>query len=311
MYDNLIRYFKDRIKSNYDLTFLNTLKIMSQAKYFIDAESADDLQMILKLASQDKFPFLIIGGGSNIAFNSPYYELLVIRNKYIKKEIVTEDDDYCYLKISSGYPISRLVKETTEIGLSGFEYHMGLPGTLGGAIYMNSKWTKPVSYLGDNLVEADILTKAGGFKKVPASYFKFEYGYSYLQETGEIFLSGVFKLRKEDPVVLKKRAQESLDYRKNTHPYGVPTGGCFFKNISLEEMSKNGFTTTSAGSLIDKCGLKGYRIGSFVVSTKHANFIINEGDGKPEDLRKLISYVKETVFKNFKVLLKEEVLQIV
>lgn len=310
MYDNLIKYFKERVKKDFSLTLLNTLKIKSVAKYFLDAQSAQDLQNILKLASRDKFPYFILGGGSNIAFNQDYYDLLVVRNKFIKKEVLKEDNNYCYINISSGYPVSRLVKELIELGLSGFEYHLGLPGTLGGAIFMNSKWTNPVSYIGDNLVEAYILTKDGEIKTVSSSYFKFSYGYSYLQETGEVFLSGVFKLKKEDPLILKKRAQESLEYRKNTQPYAVSTGGCFFKNLSLEEKEKHGLPTTSAGYLIDKCGLKGIKIGSFKVSEKHANFIINEGDGDPSDLRKLISYIKDAVYKKFGIKLKEEVLQI-
>jgi UDP-N-acetylmuramate dehydrogenase len=305
----LIR-FKDKIKENFDLTPFSTLKIVSSARYYLELSSKQELLDFFKLVAEHRFKYFILGGGSNIAFTKDHYDMVFIRNRYIFKEVIEENNDFSLLKISSGYPISLIVKETIQEGLSGFEYHMGLPGSLGGAIYMNSKWTKPVSYIGDNLVSSEIITKKGVLKNVAASYFNFSYGYSALQDTKDFFLSGVFKLKKEDPEVLKRIAEASLVYRKETQPYGVSTGGCFFKNIEEIDRLNNNLPTSSAGYLIDKCGLKNYRVGNFVVSSKHANFIINEGAGHPKDLQKLIKYVKEQVKARFGVELKEEVLKI-
>ncbi len=172
---------------------------------------------------------------------------------------------------------------------------------------MNSKWTTPLNYIGDHLIFAHILDKDGNIKKVTRDYFNFAYDYSIIQETKEIILEAVFRLQKHYSEDLKERSKSALEYRKQTQPHGVSTGGCFFQNIGIEDAERLGFGTTSAGNLIDKAGLKGKEIGGFVVSDKHANFIVNTGEGKAEDLVQLLSFVKKTVKEKFDVDLKEEV----
>ena len=165
---------------------------------------------------------------------------------------------------------------------------------------MNSKWTKPHLYVGDNLVTATLIDQEGREKKVNRAYFDFAYDQSKLQKTKEILLEAVFKLKKSAPQIVKKHANFASEYRKKTQPFGVFTSGCFFKNINGK----------SAGQLIDQSGLKGKRIGKFHVSEKHANFIIHEGGGKPEDLKKLLLLIKSKVNDKFGVKLEEEVIVI-
>ncbi|MBI2051282.1 UDP-N-acetylmuramate dehydrogenase [Candidatus Roizmanbacteria bacterium] len=286
------------LKRNIDLFSHTTLRMKTVAEYFFEAKSRDDLILVRKLASNQRLPFTILGGGSNVAMVNAILRGIVVKNLYIQKELVSDSGDSVWLLVSSGYPGSKLVNETVEAGYQGLEYHLGLPGTVGGAIYMNSKWTNPECYFGDPVESAHLLDKAGNVKKVKKDYFHFAYDYSRLQETGEILLEVVFRFKKADPKVLKKRADEALTYRKATQPFGIASSGCFFRNID----------GTSAGSLIDRAGLKGTRIGNFVVSPKHANFILNQGDGNPEDLKKLIELVKEKVKAKFGVELKEEVI---
>ncbi|MBP9690871.1 UDP-N-acetylmuramate dehydrogenase [Candidatus Woesebacteria bacterium] len=299
--------FGDRIKQNVDLSPYFTLKIHTRAEYYLEATSIEDWQDIMKVTSVHAIPLFILGGGSNIACLKQTILGLVIRNRYIKKEVISETDEYIDMMFSSGYPMSHIVKETTNAGLSGFQHHLGLPGTLGGAIYMNSKWTKPVSYVGDNLVSGTIINHMGEVRTEPKEYFQFGYDYSKLQDTKEVILEGIFRLKKESPELLKQQSQEALAYRKETQPFGVATGGCFFQNISEEEKELHNLPTTSAGFLIDQAGLKGKKMGAFVVSEKHANFVINTGDGQPEDLKELLAYIKSQVMKKFGVALKEEV----
>jgi UDP-N-acetylmuramate dehydrogenase len=196
--------------------------------------------------------------------------------------------------------MNRLVKDTIGQGLSGFEYHSGLPGTLGGALHMNSKWTKPISCVGDNLLSAEIIDRQGEVKTVDRNYFHFDYDYSMLQKTKELLLTATFLLKKEDKNILTKRANKSLLYRRKTQPFGVYSAGCFFKNVNGKP----------AGYLIDNCNLKGYFVGDFYVSHKHANFIINRGKGKSKDLVKLVKLVKRKVKDRFGVELEEEVIVI-
>lgn len=296
-----------RIEQNKDLTPYTTMRIKTVADYFVQPESKNELVASLKTARELSKRYVLLGGGSNVAFLQNPYRGLVIRNMYQKKEIVHEGENQVDMKISSGYPLSRLVKETVENGLEGLEYHMGLPGTVGGAIFMNSKWMHPECYVGDVLKKGLILTNDSNLKEVPKKYFQFAYDYSVLQKTHELFIEGIFTFTKNDPLVLKKRSKEALDYRKKTQPQGVATGGCFFRNITDVEKEQFSLPTKSAGYLIDKSGLKGKTFGNFSISPLHANFIINNGGGTSTELKQVLNVIKTRVRETFGVELHEEV----
>jgi len=264
----------------------------------LEADTREDLLEGKKFALKNKLSLFILAGGSNLAIIKDKISGLVIKNSYKELKILKETDNDLLLSVSSGYPVSLLINETVNKGYQGFEYHKGLPGTVGGAIYMNSKWTKPKNYFGDNLIYAYLINDRGQDKKVNRDYFQFGYDYSYLQKSNEIILEAVFKLKKINPVILKKRAKYAFEYRKKTQPMGVKTSGCFFKNVN----------NRSAGQMIDQAGLKGFEVGDFFVSPIHANFIINRGNGKNKDLLKLVKIIKEKVKNKFGVELQEEVI---
>ena len=287
-----------RIERNKNLLQFNTLKTESVAEYFLEAKTREDLIEGKKFTLKNNLPLFILAGGSNLAIVKEKIKGLVIKNSYKEFKIVEETDKYATISVSSGYPVSLLVNQTVNKGLEGFEYHKGLPGTVGGAIYMNSKWTKPESYFGENLICAYLVNGRGQDKKVEKDYFKFAYDYSTLQKTKEILLEAVFQLKKTNPEILKKRSEFAFEYRKKTQPMGVKTSGCFFKNVSGK----------SAGQMIDKVGLKGFSVGDFFVSPIHANFIINRGNGKTKDLLELIRIIKNKVKEKFGVGLEEEVI---
>lgn len=290
---------RGRIKTDFDLSPYLTLRTRTEAEYYSEANSRNDL-IKAKIASLNlKLPFFIIGGGSNLAILKKGLRGLVVRNKYIYKKI-DDQNGYVLLTVSSGYPITKLAKELADLGYEGLEYHFGLPGTIGGALYMNSKWTNPLSYTGDRLISANLIDQNGYVKTVDHAYFNFAYDQSILQKTKEIILEAIFKLNKSYIQKTKNRANVAMRYRKQTQPFGVFSSGCFFKNV-------NGY---SAGKLIDRVGLKGKRVGKFYVSDKHANFIIHDGNGNPEDLKKLLKLIKENVKKRFGVKLEEEVIVI-
>ncbi len=295
------------IQKNVDLTNMTTLKMKAVAARLCVAKSREDIIEAQKEAQSQNQELLILGGGSNTVLLQEQVDKFVVRNQYVQKKIVSENDEYVDLSISSGYPVGLLVNQTVKDGLSGFEYQLGLPGTVGGAIYMNSKWTKPFTYFGDNLISANLLTKEGTIKTVERDYFNFAYDYSILQDTGEILLEAVFRMKRMDREKLDALAKEAFAYRKETQPMGIATSGCFYQNLSDEEVTRIGESTNSAGNLIDKAGLKGVSQGSFVVSDHHANFILNQGGGQPEDLKKLLIKIKSTVKDKFNVELKEEV----
>lgn len=298
-----------RIQKNVDLSRMHTLHGQAAASFFCKAKKREDFVEAVDFANKNNLDVLVLGGGSNIAFVNSTVNKLVIKNDYKKKEVVKDEEGYVEILVSSGYPVGRLINETVDAGYTGFEYHLGLPGTVGGALYMNSKWTKPKTYFGDNLISANLIDKNGSVRTVDRKYFQFSYDFSIIQKTGEILLDAVFRLKKaEDPIVLKKNSREALEYRKKTQPIGAATSGCFYQNLTKKDAEKLGFgQTESAGNLIDRAGLKGLRVGDFVVSSKHANFIINEGVGKPEDLKKLLEIISKKIKEKYNIKLKEEV----
>ncbi|GAB4219320.1 MAG: UDP-N-acetylmuramate dehydrogenase [Candidatus Microgenomates bacterium] len=298
----------NRIEKNKDISSFLTLKNQVIVENFFEAKTRDDLIDIKRYSLKKNIPIFILGGGSNIAFLTDKFKGIVVKNNYRELKIESENSKEILISVSSGYPVSLLISKSIEKGWSGFEYHQGLPGTVGGAIYMNSKWTKPLTFFGDNLVFAYLIANSDQIKKVDKDYFKFAYDFSILQKTKEILLEAVFKLKKDDKKNIKERADFALNYRKKTQPFGVATSGCFFQNISEKDKIEKNLPTTSAGYLIDKAGLKGFSIGDFYVSNIHANFIINRGNGKREDLMKLLSIIKEKVKKKFGIELKEEVI---
>lgn len=297
-----------RVQKNKNISPYLTMRTQVEASYYIEVNTREEWIQLFPLLKESDFPYFILGGGSNIAILSEELDGLVIRNMYQKKEVVNDTPEYSDMLVSSGYIVTRLAKETADMGLSGFEYQLGLPGTLGGGIYMNSKWTRPDSYLGDHLISAVLIDREGKVKEVDQDYFNFSYGYSILQETKEFFLEGTFRMQKIDPEELNRRATEALDHRNKTQPKGKPTTGCFFKNISEEEQKAHDLPTKSTGYLIDKAGMKGKSVGEYYISDMHANFIMNRGNGNPQDLRTLVDQVKAKVKEVYGIDLREEVI---
>jgi UDP-N-acetylmuramate dehydrogenase len=309
VYDELKKKLgKNRVKANYDLSNLQTMRVKTCAQMFFVAHSREDLIAAKKASLALNVPMIVLGGGSNMVFSKKVFPGLVVANRYIDREVLETDTDFVKLKVSSGYPTAKLVNETIEEGFAGLELFMGLPGTVGGAVVMNSKWSRPPVFFGDSLIAAEIIDDKGNLVKVDREYFGFSYGASRLQDEGSILLEAVFKLKKSASAALKKTAGDALAYRKESQPYGVNSSGCFFRNISVDDQKKLGLPTASAGYLIDKAGLKTIAVGDFCVSDKHANFIINAGRGKPEDLAKLVKIIKEKIKKKYGVDLIEEVI---
>lgn len=286
-----------RVKEGVVLAPHTTLKMGGWAEFYCEVFTKEDIIKSITASAQCGLKFTFLGGASNVAITDHPIKGLVVRNFFKEKKIIKKEGDTVIMRVSSGYPVNLLVREMVKDGLSGLEYHLGLPGTVGGALYMNSKWTHPVSYIGDNLIEAEVVDLVGHVKTVDRNYFQFGYDVSILQKTKDIVLTADFLLTKMNKNVLKKRADEALSYRRKTQPQGVATAGCFFKNVD----------GASAGKMIDELGLKGISVGDFFVSEKHGNFIINRGVGTTKDLQTLVSLIKDKVKTAYHKELEEEV----
>lgn len=297
-----------------------TFKIGGPADLFYEAKTKEDLVLAITSAGKLGVPIFVLGGGSNILISDKGIRGFVVKNstntismrgaKGSYKEGQTKGK--VYVEADGGVLINKLVRDTVDEGLGGLEMHLGLPGTVGGAIFMNSKWAKPESYVGDVVYQATILTKDGHVKTVPGEYFHFSYDQSSIQTTGDIVLSVVFTLEPSDKEKLWEIANRSISYRRETQPQGVFSPGCTFRNISKADAIAAGTPahTTSAGYLVDHAGLKGTSVGEAYISEEHANFIINGGRATASDVVKLIELARSRVQKKFGVTLQEEIVRI-
>lgn len=307
----------NRIRRDEPMNSHTTFKVGGPAKYYISIDKIEDLVKAINVAKKINLPVFILGGGSNIIISDEGFNGLVIKNNCHYFEILRMsgriknrkiDVDCAMVYAESGVIMNQLVRFTIENGLKGLEYNLGLPGTVGGAIFMNSNFPKKDVYVGDCVYSAKLLTKKGEVIEVDHSYFHFGYDKSILQETGDIVLSVVFKLLPGDKKELWEKGTEALNYRNLSQPKGF-SAGCTFRNISIVDAVKipTPDRITSAGYLIDKAGLKGKKIGDAMISIEHANFILNKGNAKAKDIIELIKLIESEVQKKFGVRLVLEV----
>ncbi|MFZ5535424.1 MAG: UDP-N-acetylmuramate dehydrogenase [Patescibacteria group bacterium] len=309
-----------KVKEQEPLARYTTFKIGGPADYFYEAKTKEEFITAVSLARATGLPLFVMGGGTNILIGDRGIRGIVIKNSSqaitirgirgsveqgAKKKTV-------FVEADAGVSMNKLVRFTIEEGLSGLEMQLGLPGSVGGATFMNSKWTKPVGYVGDVVYQAELLTPEGERKIVSRDYFDFAYDYSALQKTGDIVVSVTFALVQDEKDRLWQVANESIGYRRETQPQGVFSAGCTFKNISkasaLTAATPN--YTTSAGFLVDHAGMKGKVIGDAEISPVHANFIINRKNATAVDVVELIEAARTAVKEKFGVSLEEEIIRV-
>lgn len=315
--EELQKIFGGRVRENEPMSAHTTFKIGGSAQFYLDVSSVEDFIKAVQTARKLFLPVFVLGGGSNVIVSDKGIKGLVIKNNCRRFEVLGMtgrvknqkiDINKAIVYAESGVIMSQLVRFTIEEGLGGLEYQLGLPGTVGGAIFMNSNFPKKGAFVGDALKGAKIIDKEGEVREVDKEYFRFAYDKSSLQETGEIVVSATFMLSPEDKQVLWERGMEALTYRNETQPKGL-SAGCTFRNISIADAITvpTPERITSAGYLIDKAGLKGKKIGNAMISDKHANFIINTGEAKADDVVGLVEMIKNEVFQKFGVHLSLEV----
>ena len=192
------------------------------------------------------------------------------------------------------------VRASIDQSLEGLEYFLGVPGTIGGAIYNNSHYLKEL--IGNDVDQVEVIARGGVKKTYTKDEMKFAYDYSILQETHEVIITIRFRLKRGNKAEIEQRAKAATKRRADTQPLGIPSSGCMFKNPIMPNGLRAG-----AGKLIDEAGLKGMRIGDAVVSDKHASFILNTGHAKTSDVLKLAEHVKAVVKEKYGVELELEV----
>lgn len=312
---NWWRGLKGKIKIQEPMKKHTTFKIGGPAKLFIEPPDTRSLRLLLNSLNpvrkihtgktkfsngvkrylptgrKSKIPILIIGAGSNILINDKGLKAVVLRlNSPAFKKIFFEHN---HLNVGSGVMLNRILRMAQRRGLSGLEFLAGIPGTVGGALVMNAGI--PQDNIGDLVEQVSVMDYNGNIKTLKKGEIKFGYRTSSLSKY--IILNARLKLVKKDKKEIKDKINRYINYRKLTQDLSRPSAGCIFKNPK----------GVSAGALIDLCGLKGKRIGDACISPRHANFILNLGEARSDDVLRLIDLIRKKVKKEFNITLKPEI----
>jgi len=307
-----------QLKLNEPLSLHTTFKMGGPAKVFFKADNIEELIKAIKTCQKIGLDYFILGQGSNVLVGDLGFNGMVIKNgaRQIKilgyrGEIRNQKSEIrnTFLEVEGGVLVNRLIRFTLDKGIGGLENFLGLPGTVGGAVYTNAHNLKANDFFGEHLFEIHLLTPSGKIKKVTKDYFNFGYDQSKIQQTKEIVLSVIFSFQLGEKRKLWQKANQTMAYRIESQPLGKASAGCIFKNIKQSEALRipTPGRTTSAGFLISAAGLKGKKIGGAQVSPLHANFIINTGQANAKDVVKLIKVIKKKVKEKFGVRLEEEI----
>ena len=277
------------IRKDVPLAEYTSFKIGGLAKYFIEARTKQDTIASIKAAEECNLPFFVLSGGSNLLIADKGYQGLVI--KVANQELNINDVIHC----GAGLNISRLVNFAAKNGLTGMEWAVGIPGTIGGAIYGNAGAFK--CSMADVLEEVEIFN-GQEIKTFQKEDCLFSYRSSIFKKDPKlIILTADFKLTSGDKKEIVEKMKEHSDIRIKAQPYDLPSAGSVFKNP----------TDFSAGYLIEQCGFKGKKLGGVKVSEKHANFIVNSDSGTAEDVLELISLIRRKVKEKFGITLEQEI----
>ncbi len=262
---------------------------------------AGDLKRILSFSRKDSIPYYILGNGSNLLISDRGVDGIVIKLDGLFKHFDFRKNLFI---AGGGIELAVLRREAYKKGLSGLEFTVGIPGTLGGAIKMNAG-ADSFDNIGNLIKRVEIMDKRGMVKWL--SHKEVDFGYRCTSiEKGSIILKAELKLKSASSVSIKKRTDSIWRKRKRSQPIREKSAGSIFKNprCHCEGQSPEAI---SAGILIEKAGLKGKSCGKAYISPIHANFIVNRGGAKASDVTKLIKVAQREVFNQFGIKLELEI----
>lgn len=274
------------------LSDYTSFKIGGKADVMVFPDTLEKIKAVVSFSDEQKLPVFILGKGSNLLVGDDGIKGVVINTCHFDKiELVDETTIVC----QSGASLMRLCRFALENSLTGLEFAFGIPGTAGGAAYMNAG-----AYGGemkDVLVKCEHLDVKGNEGSFSGEELKLGYRKSVYSDSEYIVTSLTLRLQKGSKEEIKAKMDDLMSRRKDKQPLEFPSAGSTFKR-------PEGYF---AGALIEQCGLKGYTVGGAQVSEKHAGFVINIGSATAKDVNELIAHCQKTVYENTGVLLEPEV----
>lgn len=291
IYNKFTDKYNDKIKINEDLFKYHTFRIKGTADMVAEPTSIKELIDMITICKENEYKYNVIGRGSNILFNNGVYNGILIVTRGISN-IEIQDNK---IKCSCGVPLPLVAKKALDNGLSGLEKLSGIPGSIGGAILMNAGAYG--AEIKDVLSSVTVCDENGNIKTLHPSELDLRYRHSNIKENKYIVLECELTLqygKKED---IKSVIDECKAKRLSSQPIEYPSAGSIFKREGEH----------FAGKLIDDCGLKGFSVGGAMVSTKHANFIVNKENATFDDVYNLITYIKQAIYLEKNIELHTEV----
>ena len=290
--ENLKNLLGENFRANEPMRIHTSLKTGGNADYFISPETEEELSAALEILRDQAVPVTVLGNCTNVIVSDRGIEgaavsLLKLRSLYAQGD--------CVIVSSCGTLMSEAAVFALDCSLSGLEFAHGIPGSIGGGVIMNAG-----AYDGEMsgaVRSVRYLDKDNNIAELSGEQMNFAYRSSILQSSEAVVLSAEFLLREGNREDIIKKMKDFAERRKEKQPLEYPSAGSIFKR------PEGHFT----GELIEKSGLKGFRCGGMAVSTKHAGFIINIGNGTSDDIINLIGIIKDTVREKFGVLLSAEV----
>lgn len=303
------------ILENEPMSRHTSFKVGGEARYFFKVESVDEILDVRKRLADQNLPFFVLGNGTNLLVSDKGFGGGIITLGKSFSEV--QDFGNGKFKVGAGVSLGAFARKSIKMGYSGIHKLAGIPGTLGGAIYMNAgAYGQEIC---QTCVEVESLDANGTVHTRTAAQCDFGYRHSGFQVSSddrakgqvEIILSATFQLEPaemsgKDSYTLETEMQECMAKRKASQPLNMPNAGSAFKRLDVgaEDMPQQ----IAPGYYIEQAGLKGYRIGGAEVSTVHANFIVNADNATASDIKALSEYVQQKVFEKFGIQLKREII---
>lgn len=269
-----------------------TYRVGGPAKLFVKVQHVDGLIEVIKYCRKHRIPLFVIGRGSNLLFSDKSFDGIIISLENMNQYHVNGSE----VTAQCGVTMIKLAYDCAKIGLSGFEFMGGIPGNIGGGIFMNAGAYK--SCLSEVVKSVKVLDERLKVVELSKDEMEFSYRHSIIQDHPKwIVLEATFELENKSVEEINETLDKRKERRMSTQPWNKPSAGSVFRNPE----------GSSAWKYIDDAGLRGYEIGGAKVSPKHSNFIVNNGYASAKDIYDLIFYVQKTVQDQFGVLLKPEV----
>lgn len=296
----LIKYLKKEKIGKYleDFSYknFNTYAINVKVKLIVFPKNIDNLIKLIRFIKLNNIKYIVLGNSSNVIFDTEYYDGVIIKLDYLNSLKIENNN----IIVGAGFSLIKLSMKVAKMGLTGLEFASGIPGTIGGAIYMNAGAYK--SDMGYITHKVKVLDSSGKIRTLYNKDLNFHYRTSLLKENKDLIcLEATLKLKHGKAENIMEVINSRREKRKSSQPLEFPSAGSVFRNP----------TNAFAGELIEDCGLKGKNINGAEISMKHANFIINKGGAKGSDVVKLINIVKEAVLKkyNIKLVVEQEIIR--